>query len=116
MSYLTKHLKQKAVYWERTGIDGYGTPTYATPIEINVRWIEDIVEILNYDGEEKTSNSQVLTSIDVLPKSMLWLGELDNLSVAEKADPSLLTSAGLVQKFNKVPNIKGTNFYREAFL
>ena len=114
-------LKQTAVYWPLTSIDSagtdfdnYGQPTVTTPMEISVRWEDKAEEFLDSLGTRRLSNAVVYVSQDVDVGGILMLGELTNIvdSVDIKENPG----AWEIRRFDKVPNIRATEFLRTAFL
>lgn len=116
-----RNLNQQAVYWATPVEDGYGGHTWATPIEIDCRWVDKIEVILSRTaragaGEELVSRAQVQVSQDLDEQGMLFLGELTDLTVAEKTDPATISNAYSIKQFAKVSTIKGTAFYRKAWL
>lgn len=111
-----KNLKQTAVYWGTPTDDGYGTFSYADPVEINCRWEDQIEVIKDSTGAEVVSHSTVYVGQDLDDQGMLYLGELDDLDSSEEANPKTIFDAYRILKFDKIPNIKGTVFERTAYL
>lgn len=121
MAFPNNNLKQTAVYWATPAKDGYGGFTWDDPIEISCRWVDSNEVILVRTaragaGEEIVSRAKIHVSQDVDEQGMLFLGELDDLTVAEKADPTTIARAYSIKKFDKVPTISGNAFYRRAWL
>lgn len=109
--------KQKAVYWNGVAsVDGYGTPIYQTPVEIDVRW--EITNELYVDryGNEKISKSIVYPNTEVQEKGYLYLGKLDALSVEQKADPTLLVDAYIIQKIQNTPDLNNLTYLFKVWL
>lgn len=116
MAFPERNLKQTAVYWSTPTEDGSGGFTWATPVEISVRWVNATKLITSANGDEITSQAQVQVSQDVDLQGMLFLGDLDDLSSAQEANPETIATAYRIQRFDKVPTVKGTAFYRKTFL
>jgi hypothetical protein len=108
---------QTAVYWPSPADDGYGRLTFGTAVEISVRW-SDVSELIRTaKGEEYTCKAKVIVTQDLDNGGYLYLGELDDLSVAKKANPQLEDNAHRIVKFNKIPMIFQTDvFTRVAYL
>ena len=119
-SFVARLCVQTAVYWGTPVDNGYGGKTFATPVDINCRW-EDTVEKINRIGdrmeEEIVSRAQVYVTTDVQEKGYLYLGALADLSTAQKADPTTITKAYMINIFDKIPVIRKTDeFLRKAYL
>ena len=112
---------QTAVYWGAPVADGYGGKTFDDPVEIDCRW-ENQVEKISWQGasklgEEIVSRAQVFTTQDVDELGWLFLGDLDDLSSAEEADPMSVDGAYEIKRFDKTPAMRSTTeFSRVAYL
>jgi len=114
-SFLTKNLKQTAVYWGIPISDGYGGYTFADPVEIDCRW-EDTNEVIrNSQGKEVVSKSKVFVGQDVDIGGYLFLGEIDDL-ISSVEIPSEEPAAMEIIAFDKVPDMRGAKFLRIAWL
>lgn len=111
-----RHLNQKAVYWSTPTNDGFGGFAWADPVQINCRWNGSTEVITNSKGREIVSRAKVQVSQDLEEEGRLFLGRLDGLSAAEKADPTALSDSFVIQRFDKAPTVKGNKFFRRAFL
>lgn len=78
---------QPAVYWGAPEADGFGGVSYADPVQRYVRWEDKAEMIVDSQGREIVSRAEVMTPEDMDIQGMLWLGELSELSEAQKADP-----------------------------
>jgi len=119
-SFVARLCVQTAVYWGTPVDNGYGGKTFATAVEVSCRW-EDTVEKINRIGdrmeEEIVSRAQVYVTTDVQEKGYLYLGALADLSTAQKADPTTITKAYMINRFDKIPVIRKTDkFLRKAYL
>ena len=113
MSLLTRMRRQDAVYWEVNGYGDDGQPAFDPPREIRVRW-EDVHEVFVDDqGNDIVSNSVVYVGEDLKTQSMLWLGKLTDL---DSDIPHENEKAYAIRKFEKIPNLKASDFLRIAVL
>lgn len=107
-------MKQKAVYWERTGYDGSGEPVLGQPVVINCRWEQVTLIYKNKAGNDAVSNSRVIVDRDVTEEGRLMLGELDDLE--SQSDPAANPTAYEIGRFDKIPNRQGNKFVRIVML
>lgn len=114
-NYIKRICNQTAVYWEYDGDDGYGSGTYKDPVEIGCRWVRRREVMKNNEGNEVFSDTQVLTTQDIVEESVLYQGKLDDLD-SGGVDPKTVTNAHKVMRFEKIPNLKGTEYKRVAYL
>lgn len=105
--------KDTCVYWGAPVDDGYGTYTYADPVELNCFWIEEIKTIMTDEKKEVVSKAQVLLNTDVAQHGMLYHGSLDDLfnSVSEIDNPKNIGGAYEVIHFTKTPSLITSNQY-----
>lgn len=113
---ISKYLKQTAVLWTIDSANGYGELAFYTPEEISVRWEERNEVFVSVDGNNLTSKAVIHTNQDIVPNSYMYLGELDDLTTEEQANPKLVSDAYAVKAFRKVPDLKGTTYLRKAYL
>lgn len=112
----TGALNQTAVYWGNAQSDGSGGRTFDAAVEIDVRW-EDRQELfIDAAGQEQQSRAIVVVSQDVERRGYLYLGDLDDLSSSEIADPLLISNAYEIRHFTKSPDRRGTSYFRRAML
>lgn len=113
-SVVEKFCVQTAVYWAATGVDGYGNPTFAAPVEISVQWGSKIEAMTDSHGESFVSRAQVLVTEDLTVDGYLYLGKLTDLP----ATPSPLTTveAFKIRLFTKDPMpFSTTDFVRTVY-
>lgn len=111
-----RQLNQTAVYWGNPVKDGQGGLTWDAPIEINCRWNDFVKTMLAANGNEFVSQAKVQVDRDVDKNGMLFLGELDDLDSSEEADPTTGENIFIIRDFQKIPNVRQTDFFRRAFL
>jgi len=94
-SYLAQGIWRKS----RTGVDGYGQPTFAAPTQTNGRWLEKRRLVRNAQGEQVISE----VSVTLSPDEAIAVGDqlsMDNSMyltvIAVSADRDL--AGGLVLK------------------
>lgn len=110
MSFLTKHFRQRATFWESTGVNSSGDPSFATPKTIQVRWEERQTVFTNAAGEEASAGAVIFVGEDMKAGDFLFLG------VSIVADPTTVSNAREIQGWSKIPQLTGAMFERSAFL
>jgi hypothetical protein len=116
MGSITRNHKQDAVYWGTPSPDGFGGATFASPIEITVRWEDSNIQFMSPDGNVELSKAVIFAGQDVVIGGWIFLGTLDEVGSANQDDPQLVDGASEIRAFNKTPNIKGTDFEREIII
>lgn len=108
-----------AVYWGSPVNDGFGGKTFASPIEISVKW-QDKTELINRAGERDTetiiSNAIVYVLQDIDELGWLYLGEISDIDSSYVDDPKQVEGAYEVKKFGKTKGIKGISIVRKVYL
>lgn len=113
---LSRLLNQTAVYWAPNGNDGYGKPNFVSGVEITVRW-EDVKRYyVSGEGEEKLSNSTVISTSQMQEGGYLFLGSLDDLNSASQEDPIEEDDAFYIKNSGQVPDVSGSTILYEAML
>ena len=113
MSVIKKMRKQKAVWWARGAMDTYGAFTFAAPVEIACRWDGSGAEFRNSQGQTGFSNAVVYLDRVMKAGDKLWEGAMDSNT---PESPSDLVDAFEIQKFDRTPNFKATEFLYTAYL
>ena len=119
MSIITRMLKQTCVYWVPNDVpfDDYGQPQYGDAVELKCRWEDEAVEFIGPTGTTEISRSVVYVASDVEPGGVLFLGTLAVVTASgDLIVPKNNTGAWEIRRFNKIPNLKATEFLRTAFL
>lgn len=114
MNIITRMRKQKCVYWALSSKNQFGEKQYDSPVEISCRWEDSSVEYLNSDGERVVSNAVVYVDRDVFVGSILMLGVLADITDYTYIKENV--GAYEIQKFEKLPNFKTTEFLRTVYL
>lgn len=113
-NFITRQLNQTAVYWGTPVADGWGGRSFASGIEIAVRWEHKAQAFVDALGQETVSRAVVYADQDFDIGGYLYLGELADLSSAP--DPKDSSSAYEIRQFEKTPDLGGTRFIRRALL
>lgn len=116
MNFLTNLLKQKAVYWASPVADGFGGYTFASPIEILCRWESGNELMVSGAGEEIVNRAKVFVLQDLLENGYLYEGPLSDFEGQDTSNPKAINRAFKIQRFDKIPVVKGTGFFRVAYL
>lgn len=78
MSLITDMRKQVAVWWSRSATpDNFGSYTFAGPVEIACRWVDQIGEFRNARAEALNSKAVVYVDREMKVGDMLAKHELD---------------------------------------
>lgn len=121
MSLIKRMRKQTAVYWalassDSGGIayDDFGQPAFTDPVEIKCRWTDVSEEYIDAKGAKRLSHSKVYVDRDVDIDGVLMLGKI--IDVTDEENPRENDGAEEIRRFDKVPNLKATEFLLTAFL
>jgi len=110
MSFLSRNRNDAATYWAMTGNDSSGDPTFAAAKAIQVRWEQRSTVFTGPGGEEKNATDVVFVLEDMNPGDFLFLG------ASAVADPLTLKAAKEIHSFSKIPQLRGRDHERRAFL
>jgi hypothetical protein len=84
--------REHAVYWEKTGQDGYNNPTLAEPRELKVRWTHRRREGLSAEGTTIAKDADLLTDEELIEGSIVWEGRLAEALVGTPTELFQVTS------------------------
>lgn len=129
MGIISKMRRQNAIYWPPAVVDDFGKESHGTLVELvlvphgggnyRVRWQDKNEEYLDAEGTTRHSNAVVYAP--VLPNSgevevggFLWLG--DRAALTSETEPRSNTGAHEIRRFDKLPNLKATEYLRTAYL
>lgn len=108
---------QSAIYWAPIGYDGYGSATYADPVEIKCRW--DNVETVK-DNTKMVQNewiAEILITAPVEVEGYLMLGELPDYPDIMSANPLEYQKAYPIMSMSTTPLVKSkTQFIYVAYV
>ena len=121
MSIIKRMRKQKAVYWapesaESAGddFDNYGQPQVTDPVVIDCRWEEVSEEFIDAQGTRQISRAKVYVDRDIIVGGILMLGVLGDIT--DESNPKENENAWEIRRFDKLPNLKATEYLRAAIL
>ncbi len=102
----------KITHWVTTPT-GFGGYTFALPTILDGRWEGKTEKFLSDAGKETISKAIAYLSADVLTEDYLMFGE------TSEADPTNLIDgkiAYLVERFDKIPDVRNLSFERKAYM
>lgn len=97
-------LHQKAVYWAPGSMNEFGILSFATAIELDCRWDDKASVILNQEGENINSTSQIISLTDMAVRGWLFEGELTDLP-SDYSDPRMVDGAKEIARFDVIPSL-----------
>ena len=123
MGIITRMRKQRCAYWAPLHEDDpFGRPLYDTPVELTCRW-EDVIEIfMDARGNQTVSNAKVYVELDVEVDGYLRLlaeeeGSVEREEIEDMEDvPTDNEGVMLIRRFDKLPNLRLTEYLRTAYL
>ena len=101
----TDHLLQKAVLWETVSFDEYGKQTVSSATELDVRWEQGLLLGQSPESAASDVSGTVYVDQEVELRSILWLGEEDDLP----ADIANITNLRQVMDVKIIPDLKNRN-------
>lgn len=109
--FMRRKLNDNAVYWAPNGNDGYGTITYANPVEIDCFWVEDFKSILTKDKREIVSDAQVYVNQELAQHGILYHGTLDEILLSDSAvpEPRDVQETYEIQMTQRFPSLRKKN-------
>lgn len=115
---LDKYLNQTLVYWEKTGSDNSGRPTFKAPVQVTCRWEERQEQVNMLDGRIIQANGYIMTSSRIKNGSVVMLGTLANWKAMPTYPkiPTVSQGGFEVFKSNHTPDFDGANLLFEAWL
>lgn len=123
--FVSRNLRQTAVYWGNPQEDGYGGKTYDPPIEIACRW-EDKTQVFNADDEKGSkyiSRAIIYTPQDLNFDGRIFLGTFLDLVDHLQSDgvtyenPINIDAAYIIKRTEKTPSLLSSSvFLYKTFL
>lgn len=108
-------LNQTAVYWAKGAPDGYGGHSWASPVEVACRWVDQNVKYTDPAGEEKVSKARVLVNQVMYVGDVLYLGTLVDLPTPTST-PDAVSGSHEIKQFQNIPDLTASSFVRRAVL
>jgi hypothetical protein len=106
---LAELLNQKATWWEKTGQDGYGKPTFAAPVSpIMCRWEDWRSLLISPTMEEVRITARVF--LDFAPGE----GDYLYLGISTVANPLSVLNARAVLRVTGMTSVDGLTFLYTA--
>lgn len=103
--------RQKATYWGTPVQSGFGGISFAAPIVIACRW-EDKTEVFTDTSGVQRSSQAVVWTFDRLEDGG-YLIQGDHRTVS---DPTSLDDALEIKRSDEIPDLRGLNYERKAYL
>ena len=103
-------LNQTATYWAKTGIDGYGKPSFSSPVSWSVRW-QDVSVVVRGGGFQEINSSTM-----VLTKDIPTAGDYIYLGTSSVSDPLTVAGAREVGFVSRSPSLNGNGILYKAVL
>jgi hypothetical protein len=97
---MKKH-HQKATVWVQIGVDRYGVPSYAEPIQIMCRWEDRETVYIGVDGRERRGQSIIYT-----PSKAASVG--DFIAQGHHTEASPVNGSFEVRSIRAIPNLSAT--------
>jgi len=120
---ISRRATETAVYWGNPVNDGAGTFTFDAPVEIDCRWEEMKQIVSDKKGNSLSSRALVYLTQDVDEEGYMFLGTLEQVydltgesSGGGSDDPTEVTGAFIIKRFQKIPSLDGSNYVRVAYL
>ena len=107
---LAELLNQDATWWEKTGQNGYGKPTFAAPQLIKCRWEDWRSLLVSPTMEEVRITARVF--LDFAPSE----GDYICLGTFTTADPLSVPNARAVLRITGMTSVDGQTFLYTAAL
>jgi len=98
-------------YWAPIGLGSDNEVTYANPVLIMGRWIEERTQIQNAQGEQTVSNTVVIVDRDLEEGGYLAQG-----SHLSETSPTAFNEAQEIQGFTSTPDLRFMEQVRRAYL
>lgn len=121
MSLIKRMRKQDAVYWALAGeesggkdFDKYGQPVVTEPVAIKCRWDGKTEEFIDAKGTRLFSHAIVFVDRDVDVGGVLMLGTIADITNADV--PKENANAWEIKRFDKIGNLRATEFLLKAYL
>ncbi len=110
MAWTTDNLKESITYWDATGVDNFGDPTFASPITVKAKWEERTEIFINAEGQEERSRSVIYVDSNLITGGYIFRG------ISTVADPRTVDDAYLIKDYRKISNFENTIHERRVML
>lgn len=99
-----------ATYWQCTGIDGFGKPTFAAPTTIKCRWEQRVEKVFTPEGEQIMSKARLFLGQSIAINDYIFYG------TSAALNPLVVPNAYRVIDYREIPGFGGTEPERRALL
>ena len=107
---LAELLNQDATWWEKTGQDGYGKPTFSSPKPIKCRWEDWRSLLISPTMEELRITARIF--LDFAPSE----GDYFYLGTSTATNPLAVVNARAVLRVTGMTSVDGQTFLYTAAL
>jgi hypothetical protein len=109
MRIISECQKDYLIYWEYSGSDQYGQPTYATPVQMKCRWDDCTKQIFDQDGSPVFSKNELITQKRLKLKGLVKKGKLT--ASINQASPKANSDVHEVIASEETPMLKIRSIY-----
>ncbi len=109
-----RKLKQWAVYWPPLDLTKQGQETFGVPVEIRVRWEDNMMEAVDAAGQKWMSKAQVYHTYATKENGYIWLGKFQDL--VDRDVPTANPDAARLVQFDSIPSRTADQSLRCAYL
>lgn len=106
----SRKLKQTITYWQSTGHDRFGKPTFSAPVTLQGRWENRIENVMGKGGDTITSKAKVFLEQELDIDGYLFEG------TSVSADPTIVENAAEIQSLGSIPNLRNSQKLYVAYL
>lgn len=103
--------RQIATYWGSPSQGGFGDVTFAAPKVVKCKW-EDRTEIFTDPGGTQRTSRAIVWTYDRLDDG----GYLIQGNHTSVTDPTSLQDAMEIKRSDEIPDLRGLNYERKAYL
>jgi hypothetical protein len=98
-------------YWQFSGVDQYGDPSFSAPEERAVRWQDSNEFFYGPDGQGRQSQSVIYDDVNsYTPGDYVYRGS------SAESDPRNVTGAKPIQSVKESPSVGGDEVLRKVML
>lgn len=108
---LRSFFKQKITLWQKSTVDGYGKPSFLSPVEVWARW-QDQKTVVRRDSGIR----EIVFGTVVYSEQIMAVGDYVALGEFTGADPLLISTSKEVKTVSTSSDISGRTTLYSAFL
>lgn len=110
MSWYARLLTETITYWAISSRDQHQKPTWAAPQSVKARWEDRAERFTDRNGRDIVSRAIVLVDTDLAVEGYLYRG------TSAASDPTTVSGALPIERFDKIPDPQGREYLRRAWL